>query len=61
MNEERLTNIEIKLAYLEKTVLELDTVMRDIGQAVDLLRREVARLRDQERADKPHSDKPPHY
>lgn len=68
--EERV-ELEAKLAWLEKYVLELDGVIRSLGDEVIELRREVAELRaaaareggsedDDEDAGVSY-EKPPHY
>jgi uncharacterized coiled-coil protein SlyX len=63
MTEERVTDLEIKVAYLERTVAESESALRTLGEQVELLRREVVRLRQLEReaAEPPASEKPPHY
>jgi uncharacterized coiled-coil protein SlyX len=64
MNDERLANIEIKLAYLERTVSDLDSVLRGLSSDMETMKRELIRLRSlgaQESPPAPASDKPPHY
>jgi uncharacterized coiled-coil protein SlyX len=60
--EQRVTELEIKVAYLERTVGELDGLVRVLSEQMDLLRREVARLRaSEQRQEPPPSEQPPHY
>ena len=61
--EERVTELEIKAAYLERMLGELDAVVRTMSDELDLLRREVARLRavDDAHSEVPLNEKPPHY
>jgi uncharacterized coiled-coil protein SlyX len=60
-SDERFAAIEIKLAYLEHTVSELDNVLRTLSSDMDVLKAEIIRLRDKDPAPPPTSDKPPHY
>lgn len=61
--DERLTALEIKMAYLERAYGELDGVVRTWGEQMELLRREVMRLRSSQAlpTESPANDKPPHY
>lgn len=63
--EERITALEIKLAYLEKFCTELDDVVRGLNDNFDILKREVQRLRQVEerngRGAMSPNEKPPHY
>lgn len=66
--EERLTDVEIKLAFLERLVAELDDVVRDLGARVDTLRDEIAVVRErataasaEEGASPSSHEPPPHY
>jgi SlyX protein len=45
--DERLTNAEVKMAFIERTVEDLDSVVRDLNREVQTLRREVEQLRSQ--------------
>ena len=61
--EERVTNLEVKLAFAERRIDELDDVVRSVSETVDLLTKEVARLRtlvDREELP-PGNVKPPHF
>lgn len=65
--EQRLTNLEIKASFTEDLLEQLDQVIVRQQQQIDLLLREVARLR--ERTAEPQDgvprnlrdDLPPHY
>jgi SlyX protein len=65
--DERLTNAEVKLAFLERTVEDLDSVVLELNREVQMLRREVEQLRGQlaqagaVAAAKPEDEVPPHY
>jgi uncharacterized coiled-coil protein SlyX len=63
--DERLTAIEEKVAYMEKTVGDLDGVMRDLSVKVEMLLTQVKRLSGIERViaerEAPADEKPPHY
>jgi SlyX protein len=63
----RLTALEVKVAFAEDTLNQLNTIVYRQQQTIDLLAREVAALRDQmpaEAAGKFRSlrdELPPHY
>lgn len=62
--DERFKNIEIRLAYLERSHGELDGVVRQLSDQVDVLVREVRRLRAAEHDSGDPAlanEKPPHY
>jgi uncharacterized coiled-coil protein SlyX len=61
--EARVTELEIKVSYLERLIGELDGVIRTMSDELEILRREVARLRALDDADGelPPNEKPPHY
>ena len=42
---QRLEDVEVKIAFLEKYVLDLDGVVREACDQLDVLRRELGRLR----------------
>lgn len=64
---QRLTDLEIKATYTEDMVEQLDQIITRQQQQIDLLLREVAKLR-QPAADSAHTtyrsfrdDRPPHF
>ena len=59
----RLTDLEIKVAFLEDSLIQLDDVMRSIRDEVDAMRREIGDLRSVAEALVPAdiNEKPPHY
>lgn len=63
----RLTELEIKLSYLEDTVERLNDVIVWMQAQIELLLRGVAQLGEQPRSDgapaphNPRDDLPPHY
>lgn len=61
--DDRLTDVEIKLAFAERRIDELDDVVRGMSENLDVLIKEVKRLRRQaEPSDAPPAnEKPPHY
>jgi uncharacterized coiled-coil protein SlyX len=62
--DDRLVELEIKVAYLERTVSELEAALRHQSDEVETLRREVARQRGalSEALESPVPvEKPPHY
>lgn len=68
MQNERLEELELKLAYLERANQELGDVVYRQQQALDGLRERLERLADQLQAQAEHGseytaadEKPPHY
>lgn len=69
MNEARLMDIETKIAYQEKTIMDLNEVIcqqqqeiERIGAICDALLRRVKMLSELTPGiDPPANDKPPHY
>ena len=67
MSEERLVDIEIKLAHQEQLLNDLDKVVTDqqakIMQLEELCSHLIERMRTlgSGSTDAPHDDKPPHY
>jgi SlyX protein len=66
--EERLTEIEIKLAHLEQAMNELNEVMVQHSDLIDRLNSQNTKLREQldmlgsgESNPDPDHEKPPHY
>ncbi len=44
--ESRIEDLEVKLAYLERTVTELDEVLREVADDNRRLKREMTELRE---------------
>jgi SlyX protein len=65
VDDDRLTDLEIKLAYQDQLIRELDALVRSFGDKLDLASRELETLkqslRSPETAMGPANDKPPHY
>ena len=57
---ERIDEVEIKLAYLERHILELDGVVRVLADEVTRLRTELADLQTAG-TETSGNEKPPHY
>jgi len=67
MSDERLSNIEVKLAYQEHTIQELSDVVYQQQQQIDKLevicKRQHQLINDISGSmpDKPQDERPPHY
>ena len=69
MNEDRLTDIETRLAYQEKMIRDLNDVIIEQQQEIDRLHRVCLKLEKQNQALSelagggvgPADEKPPHY
>lgn len=63
--DKRITDLEIKVAYQDKLLSELNDVLVDFCQRVQNLEAEIRRLRDtatgSPQLDAPADSKPPHY
>lgn len=63
--DERLNDLETKVAYLEHGLSELDDVVRGLSEKLDLVHRELVRLHMAEEGryleSTKRQDKPPHY
>ncbi len=61
--QERITELEVKVAFQEHQLSELDGVIQTLRNELDQLRHEVKEIREQ--ADAPESEDahqpPPHY
>jgi uncharacterized coiled-coil protein SlyX len=63
--EERIEDIEVKLAYQERLIGELDALVRTFGAKLDDAMRELKSLKESLRSGEPvvgpAAEKPPHY
>jgi len=63
--EERIIELEVKTAYQDKVIADLDEVLRTFTARVEELSRELAELKESVRAEQstigPANEKPPHY
>jgi uncharacterized coiled-coil protein SlyX len=63
--EERIEDLEVKLAYQERLIGELDALVRTFGTKLDEAMRELKQLKDSLRSGEPvvgpATEKPPHY
>jgi len=64
-DNDRIVELEIKLAYQEHLIHQLDTLVRTFGERLDETARELAQLKQAVRSPEvpagPASEKPPHY
>lgn len=62
---EQITNLEVKIAFLEGNVQEYDQLFQELYQKIDFLEQEVRRLDDESKVSgESHSiqsERPPHY
>lgn len=65
MDAERLTDLEIKVAYQDKLIADLDALVRSFGAKLDELSRELKQLKEGVRSPEvpagPANEPPPHY
>ena len=63
MDDERMMDLEIKVAFQEKLLADLDGVVQALRAEVDALREEVAQLHAGIKPDAQATvdEKPPHY
>jgi len=63
--DDRIVELEVRAAYQEKTIADLDEVIRAFTERVTLLEREVRLLKETMKAGAPdvgpQDEKPPHY
>ena len=57
----RLTELEVRYTFLERTVRDLDDVVLELRTEIQALRRQVCALEEAKNTDLPHNEKPPHY
>ena len=62
---ERLEDLEVKLAFQDKLIRELDALVRTFGDRLDEVNRELKALKDGVRSPEapmgPQNEPPPHY
>jgi SlyX protein len=62
---ERIVELEIKLAYQDHVIRELDALVRAFGDRLDKVEREMKTLKDALRSPEvplgPQNEPPPHY
>lgn len=67
MRDERMEKVETKVAYLERTVSELNDIVIDLGREMGTVRNQVERLRQkvidlmEEAGEERPNRTPPHY
>lgn len=64
--DDRVVDVEVKMAFLEKGLLDLDAVVRELAEELREVRRELAYLRErvdagQDVSTRPEEERPPHY
>jgi len=65
MDAERLTDLEIKVAYQDKLIADLEALVRSFGVRLEELSRDLKQLKDAVRSPEvpmgPANEPPPHY
>ena len=65
MDAERFTDLEIKVAYQDKTIADLEALVRTLGVRVDERARDLAQIKQAVRSPEvptgPQNEPPPHY
>ena len=63
--DERFEDLEVKLAFQDKLIRELDALVREFGNRLDTTERELKQLKESirspERPTGPANEPPPHY
>ena len=61
--EKRVEELEIKVAFQENTIAELDGVIQRLAYDVGVLQRQLTELREEHASslEPPINEKPPHY
>ena len=61
--DERLVELEVRIAYQDKLIAELDEVVRSFARRVEVLERQLGELRDSMNSAPvgPADEPPPHY
>jgi uncharacterized coiled-coil protein SlyX len=64
-DQERLEDLEVKLAFQDKLIRELDALVRTFGDRLDKTERELRELKEAVRSPEtamgPANEPPPHY
>ncbi len=62
---DQIIDLEVKLAYQDRLIKELDTLVRELGTRLDATQRELEQLKQGVRSPEvpmgPATEKPPHY
>ena len=61
MDDDRFMDLEVKLAYQERLIRDLDTLVRGFGDRLDAALRELAQLKETVGPPEVKTEKPPHY
>ena len=66
MNEERISELEIRMTHLEDFINQLNRIVLDNGKAIDALKKEQSSLKQQlteinEQMPTSQDERPPHY
>ena len=62
MFEERMQDLEIKLAFQDKLIADLDALVRQLGDRLVVMQRELDELKKTAAAPAlPGNERPPHY
>jgi len=64
MSEQRLTDLEIKLTFLEETVDQLNSVIIEQDKRIETLQNQLVGLKnevEESKIDAPTNQPPPHY
>lgn len=63
--EDRIIELEVRVAYQDKIIADLDDVLRAFTSRVEALQRELVELKERIEGDQPDlgpaDDAPPHY
>ena len=66
MDENRIYEVEKRIAYLEKFIEELNEVIINHERTIEALKAEIIELKNKDEQsplleNRPHNEKPPHY
>lgn len=67
MSTQRIEDLEVRIAFIEKSITDLDEVVRGLADNLDRLRRELVTLRETVHdgtltvVGDPRDERPPHY